>query len=216
MRHGLLCAGSLLGVLALTAVLASPSANSRWSMATAYVSLALWVVTLAIGPLRLLRGRPNPVSTDLRRDIGIWAGALGLLHVAIGLQSHMGGRWWLYFIAPDPGAFPVAPRFDAFGLANYTGLLAGLVLLLLLGLSNDLSLRRLGSRRWKRLQQASYIGFGFTIVHGFIYQDAGNQEFRFILLLAALAVAVIVFQALGARELSRRGFRFDRGNATDG
>ena len=215
MRHALLCVGSLIGVLALTALLASPSANSRWSMATAYVSLALWVVTLALGPLRLLRGRPNPVSTDLRRDFGIWAGTLGLVHVAIGLQSHMAGRWWLYFIAPDPGTLPVAPRFDAFGFANYTGLVAGLVLLLLLGLSNDLSLRRLGTRRWKRLQQASYIGFGLTIVHGFIYQDAGNQELRFVMLMAALAIAVIVFQALGARQLSRAGVRLDRGSATD-
>ena len=41
----------------------------RWSMATAYVGLALLGATLALGPLSVLRRRPNPVSTDLRRDV---------------------------------------------------------------------------------------------------------------------------------------------------
>jgi sulfoxide reductase heme-binding subunit YedZ len=40
-------------------------------MATAYVSLALLAATLVTGPINLLRRRPNPVSTDLRRDLGI-------------------------------------------------------------------------------------------------------------------------------------------------
>jgi len=50
----------------------------RLSMATAYVALGLLAATLAIGPLNILRRRPNPVSTDLRRDIGIWAGLIGI------------------------------------------------------------------------------------------------------------------------------------------
>ena len=45
-------------------------------------------------------------------------------------------------------------------------------------------------------------------------RDAGNQQLRFVMLMAALAIAVIVFQALGARRVSRRGVRPDRGSAT--
>src|SRR5262245_40844369 len=69
----------------------------KLSMASAYTALVLLGATLATGPWNVLRGRPNPVSTDLRRDIGIWAGIVGLVHVAVGLQVHAGGDIWLYF-----------------------------------------------------------------------------------------------------------------------
>lgn len=67
------------------------------STASAYAGLALLIVSLSLGPLNILRNRPNPVSTDLRRDVGIWAGLLGLIHTVVGLQVHMGGNFWLYF-----------------------------------------------------------------------------------------------------------------------
>jgi hypothetical protein len=31
----------------------------------------------------------QPVSFDLRRDIGIWTGILGVVHTAIGLTAHL-------------------------------------------------------------------------------------------------------------------------------
>lgn len=183
-------------------------------MATAYASLALWVVTLLLGPVRLLRSRPNPVSTDLRRDIGIWAALLGLGHVWLGLRSHLSGRWWLYFVSPDPGALPIMPRLDSFGFANYTGLLAALVLVLLLALSNDLSLRRLGTPRWKRLQQASYLGFGMTLLHGIVYQVVEQQAFGFVLSLVGLAGGAALLQALGIRARRRARERTVAGRPT--
>src|SRR2546422_4358298 len=48
---------------------------------TGYASLGLILLTLAIGPWRLLRGKPNPVSSDLTRDVGIAAGVTGVVHV---------------------------------------------------------------------------------------------------------------------------------------
>lgn len=62
------------------------------SVATAYAGLLLRAITLLLGPWNVLRGRPNPVSTDVRRDVGIWAGILSLAHVVFGLQVHMRGR----------------------------------------------------------------------------------------------------------------------------
>src|ERR1700676_4467886 len=41
---------------------------SRASCATAYPALVLLAATLLIGPWKWLRNRPNPVSSDLRRD----------------------------------------------------------------------------------------------------------------------------------------------------
>ena len=47
---------------------------SKASFATAYPALVLLAATLLVGPLNLIRKRPNPTSIDLRRDAGIWAG----------------------------------------------------------------------------------------------------------------------------------------------
>ena len=51
-----------------------------------------------LGPLNVIRGRRNPVSFDLRRDLGIWSGVMALLHAAVGLNVHLRERPWLYFV----------------------------------------------------------------------------------------------------------------------
>ena len=71
---------------------------SRASFATAYPALVLLAATLLIGPWNVLRQQRNPISSDLRRDIGIWAGALGLLHTAVGQNVHLRGHPWLYYV----------------------------------------------------------------------------------------------------------------------
>src|SRR6218665_2801786 len=95
-----------------------------WSMATGYVAIILLAGTLLIGPFNVYKKRLNPVSTDQRRDIGIWCGLIGLLHVVFGIQVHMGDIW-LYFFKAVEGIDSHQFRDDLFGLANYTGLLAG-------------------------------------------------------------------------------------------
>src|SRR6185369_16003114 len=128
----------------------------RLSMATAYTSAFLLGVTLVLGVLKVLRGETSPVSTDWRRDTGIWAALFGVAHLVIGLQVHAPGRMRTYFVYPAEQARLFPLRLDSFGWANHLGLLAGLLLVLLLVLSNDWSLRRLGPRRWKQLQRWNY------------------------------------------------------------
>lgn len=197
-HHLALAAFTALGLFAVQAVLDSTDAHFRMSMATAYVSLALWVATLATGPLELLRGRSSPVSTDLRRDIGIWAGIVGLVHVFFGLKVHMGGNWVVYFFRPGGGLTDL--RLDRFGVTNWLGLAAALVLLLLLALSNDLSLRALGKRRWKTLQRASYVGFGLMMLHGVLFQLIEQRQLAWVALLGGLILAALAFQAAGIRS----------------
>src|SRR5215510_1948123 len=117
----------------------------RLSMATAYTSALLLGVTLALGVLKVLRGEASSVSTYWRRDAGIWTALFGVAHLVIGLQVHAPGRMRTYFVYPaeERHLFPL--RFDAFGWANHLGLLAGLLLVMLLSLSNDWSLARLGA-----------------------------------------------------------------------
>jgi sulfoxide reductase heme-binding subunit YedZ len=153
-----------------------------------------------IGPWNKLRGRPNPVSGYLRRDIGIWAGVLGIAHVVVGLQVHLGGKFWLYFLPPADArsAFPL--RVDAFGLTNYAGLGAALILLLLLSLSNNASLRALGAGRWKSLQRWNYAGALLVVAHGTVYQVIEERTAGFIAAFAAVVILAVAMQVAGVRN----------------
>ena len=179
----------------------------RLSMATAYASLVLLAATLMTGALNVIRNRPNPVSTDLTRDIGMWAALVSVAHVVFGLQMHFPGRMWLYFVTED---FPFL-RYGLFGAANYTGLVATLIVALLLATSNDWSLRRLGTRRWKRLQRWNYGLFLLVVVHGVAYQVIENRPLAYSVVFALIAVVVVITQVAGFRqrrwELAQRAGR---------
>lgn len=167
-----------------------------WSMATAYTSIVLLAATLIIGPLNIIRRITNPVSTDLRRDIGIWCAFLGIAHVIVGIQVHM-GNIWLYFVKAVEGKEKLALRNDLFGFANYTGLIGTLILILLLGLSNDISLNVLKSKRWKSLQRWSYAAFVLILAHGIMYQVIENRITAFIIVFSMIVMIPIVLQLKG-------------------
>ena len=199
-RQCLLAMVSGLVALAVVELSGSRDALFRASMASAYAALGMLGTTLILGPLNVLRDRPNPVSTYLRRDVGIWAALLAFAHVVFGLQVHMSGRFWLYFVYPaDQGHFLPA-RYDLFGLANYTGLVAMLLLALLLTLSNNASLRALGRRRWKGLQRWNYGAFALTALHGIAYQVLERREFLFVAIGSAVLLGVVSLQLAGLRR----------------
>ena len=173
-----------------------PDILSRASFATAYPALALLAVTLLIGPWNLLTRKPNPVSSDLRRDIGIWAGVLGILHAGVGQFVHLRGRPWLYYVY-GPGEKHHGMRHDLFGLANYTGALGTLLLIALLATSNDFSLRRFGTRGWKKLQRWNYAVFALVAVHSFAFQGVETQKVQWVITVAVCVVAAIAMQVAG-------------------
>ena len=175
----------------------------RLSMATGYTSVALIGWALLIGPWRVLRGRSAPVSTDLRRDVGIWGGLFGLAHVATGLFVHLGDPLKYFIYRDAKHAFPV--RYDLFGFANWTGLAATLLLLLLLVISNDISLRRLGSRRWKAWQRWTYWAGALVVAHGLAYQwiEKGNKGWVFVFVPVVVIVATLQLRGR-QRFLARR------------
>jgi len=174
----------------------------RASLATGYVSLALLGVCLGLGPARLIAGKRSPVSTDLRRDLGIWSALLGLAHVVTGLNVHMGGQMWKYFI--DPARMPrILPRMDAFGLVNWTGLAATIVLLVLLSISNDAALRRLGAHRWKQVQRWNYVAAILIVLHGAAFALMDHRSKTFLLGFAVIVAATAALQLAGVREYRR-------------
>ena len=181
---------------------------SRASFATAYPALVLLSATLLIGPWNLLRGQPNPVSQDLRRDLGIWAGILGVLHSVVGQCVHLRGRPWLYYVY-GPGehrhSFPL--RHDLFGLANFTGAAGVLLLIMLLATSSDYCLRALGTPRWKQLQRWNYAVFALTGVHAVGYLLIEKQKASFSATVAGCLVVALGVQAAGFMQRSKRAAR---------
>ena len=197
LHHFLMGAGSVALIILFMRLFPKRDFVSQLSIATAYAGLFLTAVTLLLGPFQVLRRKPNPLSTDLRRDLGIWAGISALLHTAVGLNVHLRGRMWLYFV--DTGHHL---RRDAFGFGNYTGVLAALVFALLLALSNDISLRKLGVDRWKFLQRWAYAGILLTAAHAILYQKIEERISAFQVILYFVLGIVLAFQIAGA--LKRR------------
>jgi sulfoxide reductase heme-binding subunit YedZ len=163
------------------------------SFSTAYPALILLLATLAIGPFNVLTRRRNPVSSDLRRDIGIWAGILSIVHTAVGQNVHLRGRPWLYYVYDHPERHILPIRHDVFGVCNYTGAFCTLTVLLLLATSNDYSLRRLGTRKWKSLQRWNYAAFALLAVHALGYLlGIEHQKAPFVATtVAALAITLL-------------------------
>ena len=74
--------------------------------------------------------------------------------------------------------------------------IAALVFALLLVLSNDFSLRKLGAVRWKSLQRWAYAGVVLTAAHAIAYQHIEKripafQVFLYITLGLVLAVQMV-------------------------
>lgn len=196
-HHLLLLLATTFAVFALYITRPYRDVITRLSFSTAYPALILLVITLWIGPWNLLRVRRNPVSSDLRRDVGIWAGILGILHTAIGFCVHLRGRPWLYFVYQRSEGHRFPLRHDIFGFANYTGLIATIVLLLLFVTSNDYSLRRLGTPKWKQLQRWNYVLFLFAFLHTIAYQTMEKQHVPFVATIALCGVTTVLLQSLG-------------------
>jgi sulfoxide reductase heme-binding subunit YedZ len=167
-----------------------PDVLTRLSFSTAWPALVLLTVTLAIGPWRVLTGKAPALSVDLRRDIGIWAGIVGLLHAGVGQCVHLRGRPWLYYIYEKTQDHLVPLRHDIFGFSNFTGLFAALILLALLVTSNDAALRKLGLPGWKSLQRWNYACFVLTVCHTFGYLVGIESLEAAAIITASLCVAI--------------------------
>lgn len=170
------------------------------TIATGYGAYLLLVLTLVIGTWQLWRkqARRNPVNLYVRRDVGIWCGLLGVVHIIIGFQVHLGGDVIAYFF--DQGRL----RFDLFGFANDTGLVAALILVALLVISNDGSMRLLKGRRWKNIQRLNYVLFALVLAHTLAYQNIVRRESALVAVTLALAMLVLGAQAAGIRWMNAK------------
>jgi sulfoxide reductase heme-binding subunit YedZ len=167
------------------------------SLVTAYASLVALCGTLLIGPWKVITSRPNPASTDFRRDLGIWAGLMALSHVWFGLHVHFRGKMINYFVDNNARG---ALRLDFFGLTNYLGSLAILFTAILLMTSNDISLRLLGTRRWKSLHRLNYLILAMVALHAWIFQAVEHRAKITIMMVVSMLYAVAMAQWWGFRH----------------
>ena len=167
---------------------------SQLVVATGYVALALLGLTLLIGPANLLLRRRNPVSSYLRRDVGTWTAIASVVHVILGFQVRHGGgiRGVLDFFVADG-----RPLTNGFGLGNWTGLAALVIVVGLLAISTDRTLRELKARRWKNLQRLNYALFALVVLHAVFYGALARTTSPFTLLLLFIGIAVLLGQAAG-------------------
>lgn len=144
------------------------------------------------------------VNNPLRRDFGIWAALTGLLHLGLATAQVMRPA---YFSAYMTGP-PEAPMPDWVGwigtLSIVGGYLVGLIVLALLALSNDWSLRRLGTIRWKRLQRGATIAFFATAAHGAAFQVIERRVSGWLPALVVVATAIVVVRRRAHRAIAAR------------
>ena len=172
-------------------------------MATGYTSVGLIGLALMLGPFWVLQGRRVPTSTHTRRDIGVWGAFYAIVHVATGLEVHMHGDMLNYFFyRSSDGHHAVPIRLDGFGVTNWTGLAATLLLVLLVAISNDRALRALGAKRWKALQRSTYITAVLIALHGVAFQLMDKRSAPFKVLFALVLIVVIAAQLYGRRRVS--------------
>jgi sulfoxide reductase heme-binding subunit YedZ len=177
--------------------------NRGFTVATGYVALALLGITLLIGPANLLLRRRNPVSSYLRRDVGAWTAIFSVIHVLYGLQVHDRLSDFLnYFVTPGG-----SPLTNSFGLGNWTGLAATVIVVGLLALSSDAALRKLKAKNWKRLQRLNYALLALVILHAFFYGALVRTDSPYTLLLLLSVIAVVAGQLVGVGLYRRRYVR---------
>jgi methionine sulfoxide reductase heme-binding subunit len=177
---------------------------SRSTRATGYVALGLLALTLLIGPTNLLLRRRNPVSSYLRRDAGTWTAIFSVIHVILGFQTghrDAGAFGFLDFFFADG-----APLTNRIGLGNWTGLAALVIVVGLVAISTNSSVRELKGRRWKGLQRLNYGLFALVVLHAVFYGALGMTS-PFTPLFIFTVLAVLFGQATGIWLWRRRHAR---------
>jgi sulfoxide reductase heme-binding subunit YedZ len=204
LHHAPLALAGLVGLLLLTG--AAPSHGGRGfsiqrlASPTGDVALVFLAVTLLIGPANLVLRRRNPANSYLRRDIGTWTAIWSIVHVIVSFQGHGGGVFGFvdYFVVDG------RPLTNAFGMGNWTGLAATVLVVVLLVASTDRMLRDLKSRRWKDLQRLNYTLFALVAVHALFYGVLTRMSSPFTRVLIVTVVVVSIGQGLGVWLWRRR------------
>ena len=202
-NHLILALGvvSTLGVAAKAGV--DGGALDRMSFVSAYQCLLLLGAALLIGPIKAWDSGFPVGNSHTRRDVGIWAGITGMLHFFLANVLSMNYSYLEFFVdnATRPPSAEV--RSQLYTTGTITGYVVALLFLILMALSNDIWVRKIGMRWWKRLQRMSYLVFGLTVAHAFLFQILESRSRRWILGVGLVTIGVVFAQIWGMRAVNR-------------
>jgi len=202
--HTILAVVSI-SVLLAAAVIGEPAAAvDQVSLASAYLFLFLISVVLLLGPLRTLQTGRVMINQTLRRDIAIWCALMGLVHLLAGSVESMTPVYLDVFVNHAVNPPSASTREGLFFWSAIAGFIIGLLLIVLLALSNNWSLKLIGQRWWKRLHRLSYIVFILTVLHGFAFQVLESRFWGGYALVVVMTLIVCIAQVLGIRAVAER------------
>jgi sulfoxide reductase heme-binding subunit YedZ len=203
-HHGTLAATSFV-MTGLVALLGSgDTLLDAISLATAYICLIFMAIALCLGPLRVLRSGQLALNIYLRRDIGIWAGLAGLVHLFVATELSMSQRYMAAYVNLSSPGLSDALRADLFSWGSIIGFLVGILVLMLLVLSNNKIFKLIGPTWWKRLQRFAYPAFVLTVLHGFAFQALEARNVLLIWIVLVVFIGVLVLQISGYRTIKKR------------
>lgn len=176
----------------------------KYSTATGYIALLLLALTLLVGPFNLMRARRTPLSSYLARDVGLAAATLSVAHIIFGFLTQHSDGILSYFVEADDRTRILT---TSFGLANWLGLAAVVIVAALTAISSDWALRALKAKRWKRIQRLNYVLFPLVIAHAVLYGALLRVTSPYTAVLGVCLVAVVVGQGVGIRLWRQRAAR---------
>ena len=148
-----------------------------WNRSFANVSVVLYAVTMAIGPLARL-WRPAARALAWRRETGIWGTIAAVLHLGIFWEASLGWSGWRRFFYPRLGNDATTPTLvgdraadilpTAFNVGNAVGVIALAYAIVLTVTSNDASQRWL-KRGWSWIQNRATTMWLLVLAHAWIF-----------------------------------------------
>jgi sulfoxide reductase heme-binding subunit YedZ len=196
-HHLPVAVASTLGFFALVALTPSHGGRTfsigRLTSPTGDIALVLLGVTLLVGPANLVLRRRNPPHQYLRRDLGTWTAMWSVVHVILAFQGHGGGALSFvdFFFAGG------RPLTSSFGIGNWLGLAALVIVVALQVTSTDRWMRELKAPAWKSLQRLNYTLFVLAVAHGLFYGAVRRMTSPFTLVMFATVIVVVGGQAVG-------------------
>ncbi len=181
-----------------------------WNRSFADVSLIMFAIVLIMGPLSHFY-KPLRKQVVWRRPIGIWSAIHAGLHTIIILDGWV--EWNLYrlffiFTPPDQPWI----LHPGFALANTIGILALGYYLVLTATSNDWSIKLLGKKSWKYLQQKTTVLYTLVILHTLyflFFHEPGNANWfkgPFVIILVIIfVIRIFAFLKIAKEKKLEKG-----------
>lgn len=197
----ILLAANMLGLGLSAWLLPYAALWERLSVGSAWLCMVVLCSALLIGPLRRSAGQQAPANIYLRRDLAIWSALQGFFHVYAGSLVSMNQDYIQGFVNTDLAPWSAVVRDELFYWGAMLGFIVSLIYLMLLTVSSDRAMRKVGVDRWKKIQKSAHLVLWLTVIHAIAFQLLESRYVPLALILAVMS-AVLVVQYRGRRQKS--------------